>query len=188
MAPNRFGDRKHCALSIQPRRLSRWGFGWVDKAQYFQSARRIGAVGLSSDFCRAFPRRGASKPLSRKFLSSRKRLHIVFVTIYISFALSCLSLNFKLNVRWYPTWGMVASSAVTCLESMVIKGVLRVKLDFIVMDRAWFNARLLGNGQALCLVALVSLRKCKNFTTFDSVTLEGIDLHVDWLTFEAVKN
>ena len=28
----------------------RWGFGWVDKAQCFRSARRFGAVGSSPDF------------------------------------------------------------------------------------------------------------------------------------------
>ena len=32
----------------------RWGFGWVDKAQGFQSARRFGAVGSSPDFSRVF--------------------------------------------------------------------------------------------------------------------------------------
>ena len=32
----------------------RWGFGWVDKAQCFRSARRFGAVGSSPDFSRVF--------------------------------------------------------------------------------------------------------------------------------------
>ena len=32
----------------------RWGFGWVDKAQCFRSARRFGAVGSSPDFSRFF--------------------------------------------------------------------------------------------------------------------------------------
>ena len=32
----------------------RWGFGWVDKAQCFRSARRFGAAGSSLDFSRIF--------------------------------------------------------------------------------------------------------------------------------------
>ena len=32
----------------------RWGFGWVDKAQCFRSARRFGAAGSSPDFSRVF--------------------------------------------------------------------------------------------------------------------------------------
>ena len=32
----------------------RWGFGWVDKAQCFRSARRFGATGSSLDFSRVF--------------------------------------------------------------------------------------------------------------------------------------
>ena len=32
----------------------RWGFGWVDKAQCFRSARRFGAAGSSPDFSRGF--------------------------------------------------------------------------------------------------------------------------------------
>ena len=32
----------------------RWGFGWVDKAQCFPSARRFGAVGSSPNFSRVF--------------------------------------------------------------------------------------------------------------------------------------
>ena len=59
---------------------------------------------------------------------------------------------------------MVPSSVGTCLESMVILGVLRVTLDFIVMD-----VRKLGNASRL--VALVSLQQGKNLYTFDSVTL-----------------
>ena len=46
----------------------RWGFGWVDKAQCFRSARRFGAVDSSPDFSRGFSRHGALRPLSRKFL------------------------------------------------------------------------------------------------------------------------
>ena len=34
--------------------LCRWGFGWVDKAQCFRSARRFGAAGSSPDFSRVF--------------------------------------------------------------------------------------------------------------------------------------
>ena len=45
----------------------RWGFGWVDKAQCFRSARRFGAAGLSPDFSRGFSRHGASRPLSWTF-------------------------------------------------------------------------------------------------------------------------
>ena len=40
----------HLQLSLQ----YRWGFGWVDKAQCFRSARRFGAVGLRPDFSRVF--------------------------------------------------------------------------------------------------------------------------------------
>ena len=32
----------------------RWGFGWVDRAQCFRSARRFGAVGSSPDYSRVF--------------------------------------------------------------------------------------------------------------------------------------
>ena len=32
----------------------RWGFGWVDKAQCFRSARRFDAAGSSPDFSRVF--------------------------------------------------------------------------------------------------------------------------------------
>ena len=45
----------------------RRGFGWVDKAQCFRSARRFGAAGSSSDFSRGFSRHGASWPLSWTF-------------------------------------------------------------------------------------------------------------------------
>ena len=45
----------------------RWGFGWVDKAQCFQSARRFGAAGSSPDFSRGFSRHGAPRPLSWTF-------------------------------------------------------------------------------------------------------------------------
>ena len=46
---------------------SRWGFGWVDKAQCFRSARRFGAAGSSPDFSRGFSRHGAPWPLSWTF-------------------------------------------------------------------------------------------------------------------------
>ena len=45
----------------------RWGFGWVDKAQCFRSARRFGAAGSSPDFSRGFSRHGAPRPLSWTF-------------------------------------------------------------------------------------------------------------------------
>ena len=45
----------------------RWGFGWVDKAQCFRSARRFGAAGSSPDFSRVFSWHGASRPLSWTF-------------------------------------------------------------------------------------------------------------------------
>ena len=45
----------------------RWGFGWVDKAQCFRSARRFGAAGSSPDFSRGFLRHGAPRPLSWTF-------------------------------------------------------------------------------------------------------------------------
>ena len=38
----------------EPSIFCRWGFGWVDKAQCFRSARRFGAVGSSQDFSRVF--------------------------------------------------------------------------------------------------------------------------------------
>ena len=57
-APNRLADRKHCALSTQPNPHLHGdfylGFGWVDKAQFFQSARRFRATGSSPDFSRVF--------------------------------------------------------------------------------------------------------------------------------------
>ena len=93
MAPNRLADRKHCALSTQPNphlqkidgrleslRLKftnepsifcRWGFGWVDKAQCFRSARRFGAVGSSPDFS-GFSRHLASRHLN---LSSSSQIN-----------------------------------------------------------------------------------------------------------------
>ena len=46
---------------------NRWGFGWVDKAQCFRSARRFGAAGSSPDFSRGFSRHGAPRPLSWTF-------------------------------------------------------------------------------------------------------------------------
>ena len=45
----------------------RWGFGWVDKAQCFRSARWFGAAGSSPDFSRGFSRHGAPRPLSWTF-------------------------------------------------------------------------------------------------------------------------
>ena len=45
----------------------RWGFGWVDKAHCFRSARRFGAAGSSPDFSRGFSRHGAPRPLSWTF-------------------------------------------------------------------------------------------------------------------------
>ena len=45
----------------------KWGFGWVDKAQCFRSARRFGAAGSSPDFSRGFSRHGAPRPLSWTF-------------------------------------------------------------------------------------------------------------------------
>ena len=67
-APNRPTDQKHCALSTHPNpHLRRWGFGWVDKAQCFRSARRFGAAGSSPDFSRGFSRHGAPRPLSWTF-------------------------------------------------------------------------------------------------------------------------
>ena len=47
----------------------RWGFGWVDKAQCFRSARRFGAAGSSPDFSRGFSRHGAPRPLSWTLIS-----------------------------------------------------------------------------------------------------------------------
>ena len=44
-----------------------WGFGWVDKAQCFRSARRIGP-GSSPDFSRVFSRHFASRHSSRNTL------------------------------------------------------------------------------------------------------------------------
>ena len=43
------------------------GFGWVDKAQCFRSARRFGDTGSSPDFSRGFSRHGAPRPLSWTF-------------------------------------------------------------------------------------------------------------------------
>ena len=54
----------------------RWGFGWVDKAQCFRSARRFGAAGSSPDFSRGFSRHGTSRPLSWTFF---RRLSDAFV-------------------------------------------------------------------------------------------------------------
>ena len=45
----------------------RWGFGWVDKAQCFRSARQFGAAGSTPDFSRGFSRHGAPRPLSWTF-------------------------------------------------------------------------------------------------------------------------
>ena len=42
----------------------RWGFGWVDKAQCFRSARRFDAVGSSPEFSRVFSRHLASGHLN----------------------------------------------------------------------------------------------------------------------------
>ena len=77
--PNRLADRKHCALSTHPNPVSigkpvpkihqwtiyfcRWGFGWVDKAQCFRSARRFSATGSSPDFSGDFSRHGAPRPV-----------------------------------------------------------------------------------------------------------------------------
>ena len=51
----------------EPSIFCRWGFGWVDKAQCFRSARRFGAAGSSPDFSRGFSRHGAPRPLSWTF-------------------------------------------------------------------------------------------------------------------------
>ena len=48
--------------------ICRWGFGWVDKAQNFKSARWFGAVGSSPDFSRHFSRHDASRPSSAQNL------------------------------------------------------------------------------------------------------------------------
>ena len=61
----------------------RWGFGWVDKAQCFRSARRFSAAGSSPDFSRGFSRHGAPRPLSWTFFQRQfpqhfaRRLHQV---------------------------------------------------------------------------------------------------------------
>ena len=51
----------------EPSIFCRRGFGWVDKAQCFRSARRFGATGSSPDFSRGFSRHGAPRPLSWTF-------------------------------------------------------------------------------------------------------------------------
>ena len=59
-----------CSMEIgwvpvpRPRKHRRWGFGWVDKAQCFRSARRFGAVGSSPDFSRVFSRHLACRHLN----------------------------------------------------------------------------------------------------------------------------
>ena len=57
---------------------SRWGFGWVDKAQCFRSARRFGAAGSSPDFSRGFSRHGAPRPSSWTFFRWKipSKLHV----------------------------------------------------------------------------------------------------------------
>ena len=50
---NRLADRKQCALSTEAKWMG-WGFGWVDKAHCFRSARWFGAAGLIPDFSRVF--------------------------------------------------------------------------------------------------------------------------------------
>ena len=52
----------------------RWGFGWVDKAQCFRSARRFGAAGSSPGFSRGFSRHGAPGPLSWTFFLCEEML------------------------------------------------------------------------------------------------------------------
>ena len=43
-------SRSEAPRFIDSAKSPRWGFGWVDKAQCFRSARRFGAVGSSPDF------------------------------------------------------------------------------------------------------------------------------------------
>ena len=43
-------SRSEALRFIDSAKSPRWGFGWVDKAQCFRSARRFGAVGSSPDF------------------------------------------------------------------------------------------------------------------------------------------
>ena len=60
-------DAQATFRSLEYKLNSRWGFGWVDKAQCFRSARRFGAAGSSPDFSRGFSQHGAPRPSSWTF-------------------------------------------------------------------------------------------------------------------------
>ena len=53
----------------------RWGFGWVEKAQCFRSARRFGAAGLSPDFSRVFHGMALLGLCLETFFKKKKKNH-----------------------------------------------------------------------------------------------------------------
>ena len=69
----------------------RWGFGWVEKAQCFRSARRFGAAGLSQDFSRVFHGMALLGLCLETFFKKKKRTivvmhHVISKTLQPDFA------------------------------------------------------------------------------------------------------
>ena len=82
----------------------RWGIGWVNKAQYFRSARRFGAVGSNSslDFSRVFSRHLASRHLNWSSSSETKRsfFHLVAHVISSTCRQRPRQVSFDDNKHW----------------------------------------------------------------------------------------
>ena len=90
----------------------RWGFGWVDKAQCFRSARRFGAAGSSPDFSRGFSRHGAPRPLI------------------------CLELSFNVIffVKAFTFWETICPRIITVIDRAVLSCLtLLLSIYFVCM-------------------------------------------------------